>query len=128
MRRVKKSHTSNARALRTEMTNAERTLWQAIRQNQLGARFRRQHPIGQYIADFACLTPSIVIEVDGGQHADNVAEDANRTRAMEAKGFHVLRFWNNEVLQNPQGVLQVIARTLASHPHPNLSPQKGKEL
>ena len=77
MRRVKESLTSNARTLRTEMTDAERKLWQAIRQNQLGARFRRQHPIGPYIADFACLEPMIVVEIDGGQHADNAIKEKN---------------------------------------------------
>ena len=118
MRRVKESLIYNARSLRAEMTDAEKKLWQSIRQIQLGVRFRRQHPIERFIADFACLDPKVVIEIDGGQHAENVSRDEDRTMVIESHGFKVLRFWNNEVLQNLEGVLQVIAQKLAPHPHP----------
>ncbi|MBL8524371.1 MAG: endonuclease domain-containing protein [Betaproteobacteria bacterium] len=126
MHRIKESQGENARDLRAAMTDAERKLWQAIRQSQLGVRFRRQHPIDRFIADFACLDVKLVVEVDGGQHADEAIGDAERTMVIESYGFRVVRFWNNEVLQNLDGVLQVIARELAPHPHPGLPPQKGK--
>ena len=126
MRRVKESLIYNARSLRAEMTDAEKKLWQSIRQIQLGVRFRRQHPIERFIADFACLDPKVVIEIDGGQHAENVSRDEDRTRVIESHGFKVLRFWNNEVLQNLEGVLQTIAQELAPHPHPGLPPRRGK--
>ena len=83
-----------ARHLRQNLTNAERKLWQILRKNQLGARFRRQVPLGKYILDFASFEPKIVIEVDGGQHADLNAEvyDKQRTAWLESYGYKVLRF------------------------------------
>ncbi|HWG86103.1 MAG TPA: DUF559 domain-containing protein [Deinococcales bacterium] len=92
-----------ARNLRREPTPAERKLWLAIRRDQLGVRFRRQHPIGRYVADFACTELRLVVEVDGGQHAGSL-EDAARTAWLEERGWLVLRYWNNEVLENPEGV------------------------
>ena len=116
-----------ARELRREMTLAERKLWQVLKERRLaGHRFRRQHPLGPYISDFACLEVGIVIEVDGGQHQDN-EEDRRRDRYMHNIGFKVLRFWNNDVLQNLQGVCAVIAQALAERcPHPSLPPQAGE--
>ena len=113
-----------ARELRRDMTLAERKLWQVLKQRQLdGHRFRRQHPFGPYIADFACLEAGIVIEVDGGQHQRS-EEDRCRDRYMRAAGFKVLRFWNNDVLANLQGVCAVIAQVLSERcPHPSLPPQ-----
>ena len=73
-----------------------------------GVKFRRQHPIGPYIVDFACPSHGLVVEVDGGQHATRVAADAHRTRALEAEGYRVVRFWNTDVLSNPEGVLEAI--------------------
>lgn len=110
-----------ARELRRDMTLAERKLWQVLKQRQLdGHRFRRQHPLGPYIADFACLEAGIVIEVDGGQHHDSEL-DRRRDRYMQGIGFKVLRFWNNDVLQNLEGVCTVIAQALAKrYPHPSL--------
>ena len=113
-----------ARELRRDMTLAERKLWQVLKQRQLdGHRFRRQHPFGPYIADFACLEAGVVIEVDGGQHQHS-EEDRCRDRYMRAAGFKVLRFWNNDVLANLQGVCAVIAQVLSERcPHPSLPPQ-----
>ena len=87
------------------MTNAERLLWSRLRERQVGGHFFvRQHPIGGYIVDFCCRRAMLVIEVDGGQHAQNAA-DAPRTAELGRRGYRVLRFWNNEVLGNIDGVL-----------------------
>jgi len=95
------------------MTDAERALWRYLRQRQLGGhKFRRQVRIGPYIADFACLNPSIIIEVDGGQHAEARAYDARRDDYMRGQGFRVLRFWNNDVLGNMEGVWNTIVAEL----------------
>ncbi len=101
-----------ARHLRREMTLAERRLWQVLRHRQMGGyRFRRQHPIGPYITDFACLALCLVIEVDGGQHLD-AASDQSRTRYLACKGWRVLRFWNHEVLTDLDGVYAAIVQNL----------------
>jgi len=95
------------------MTDAEQALWQRIRNGQLyGARFRRQAMIGRFIADFACFTPKIVVELDGGQHAEQIAYDEERTRWLTSEGFSVLRFWNNDVLSNLDGVVESVAAAL----------------
>jgi len=92
-------------------------MWRLLRENFPEARFRRQVPIRHFIADFASHRARLVIEIDGGQHAPAV--DSGRTAIVEAEGYRVLRFWNNEVLANPDGVLTVINRALAGHhPHP----------
>ena len=102
-----------ARELRRNQTDAEDRLWQALRNRQLAdAKFVRQLRIGKFVADFACRSCRLVIELDGGQHADN-ERDIARTRIIEAHGYRVIRFWNNEVLENTDGVLQVIAGELA---------------
>jgi very-short-patch-repair endonuclease len=94
------------------MTNAERKLWYALRDRRFqGFKFRRQVPIGRFIADFICFEARLVIEVDGGQHADSL-QDQYRDRWFAANEFHVLRFWNNEILSNPEGVMAVLAQTL----------------
>jgi very-short-patch-repair endonuclease len=99
------------------MTIAERKLWQALRDKQLnGHRFRRQHPIGKYIADFACIERKVVIELDGGQHQDHVAYDDRRTAFLQENGWRVLRFWNNDALNNMEGVLSVILGELTIRP------------
>ena len=90
------------------MTDAERTLWRYLRQRQLRYKFRRQRRIGEYIVDFACLYPRLIIEVDGGQHQWRIAQDLERTRRLEAEGYTVLRFWNNEVLEETDSVLDAI--------------------
>jgi len=99
----------NARHLRKNMTDAEQSIWRALRLRQiLGVKFRRQHPIGVYIADFVCIERKLIVEVDGGQHAEQIVEDKARTAWLEAQGYRVMRFWNNEVLQNIEGVLEAI--------------------
>jgi very-short-patch-repair endonuclease len=96
------------------MTDAETKLWNRLRNGQLlGTKFRRQVPIGNYIADFCCRSPKLVIEVDGGQHAERAAPDAERTRVIAQHGYTVLRFWDDEVLKNAEGVLEMIAREVA---------------
>lgn len=126
--RIKPQITEHARALRDDMPDAERRLWGAVRGKQLyGCRFRRQHPIGKYIADFACIDKKLVIELDGWQHQEQTAYDANRTVFLQAQGWQVLRFWNNDVLNNLDGVLAHIADVLAYCPHPSLPPARGKE-
>jgi very-short-patch-repair endonuclease len=122
---------TKAQRLRREMTDAERNLWSVLRNRQLsGAKFRRQQPIGPFIADFVCQELRLVIEADGGQHADNI-RDKRRTAFLEGKGYRVLRFWNNEILGNLDGVAQVIAAALSA-PHParasreSPSPSRGE--
>jgi very-short-patch-repair endonuclease len=95
------------------MTDAERKLWRALRLRQLGnAKFRRQAPIGPYIVDFVSFERRVIVEVDGGQHAAQAGKDARRTDFLNAEGFRVIRFWNNEVLENFDGVLDRLAQVL----------------
>jgi very-short-patch-repair endonuclease len=101
------------RRLRTQMTDAEVCLWWRLRRWQMdGYRFRRQVPKGPYILDFVCLKARLVIEVDGGQHATAVEVDNQRTIWLESQGFRVLRFWNNDVLRETNGVLETIRAAL----------------
>ena len=101
-----------ARKLRKNFTDAENALWQELRGRRFSdVKFRRQHPIGKYIADFACVERHLVIEVDGGQHAENSA-DLRRTARLNEKGWAVMRFWNDEVLLNRDGVLLRIREML----------------
>ena len=107
---------SNARALRKNSTDAERILWSELRDHRLnGAGFRRQVPIGSYVADFMCHAVRLVVELDGGQHFSDRAEqaDAARSAAIETKGFQVLRFGNHDVMTNRAGVLETIAVAVA---------------
>ncbi len=114
-----------ARALRQNPTDAERLLWRQLRFWQLdGYKFRRQQPIGNYIVDFVCLEKRLVVEVDGGQHADQV--DAQRDNWLRDEGFLVLRFWNHEVLKNIDSVKEMILKNLQSTPFLNPSPQGGR--
>jgi len=100
---------ATARALRTSSTDVENLLWRQLRRKQLAQlKFRRQQPIDNYIVDFLCFEKRVVIEVDGGQHASERDKDAERDEYLIRIGFKVLRFWNNEVLQNIDGVLEVI--------------------
>ena len=101
-----------ARQLRTQLTDAEMRLWMYLRRRQLnGAHFRKQCPIWPYIADFACLELKLIIELDGGQHADSVT-DTVRDAWLSAHGYRTLRFWNNDVLQNTEGVIAMITEAL----------------
>jgi very-short-patch-repair endonuclease len=106
--------TQRSRRLRCDMTDAERRLWYGLRKRQLqGRKFRRQHPIGEYIVDFVCLDARLIVEVDGGQHGERVEYDSARTRWLEGQGYRVLRFWNDEVLQGLSPVLDLIWQALA---------------
>lgn len=96
------------------MTDAEMYLWQHLRARQiLGFKFRRQHPVGKYILDFACIEAKLAIEADGGQHIALQPQDIERTSWLSSQGWTVLRFWNNEVLHNANGVLEEIYSTLS---------------
>jgi very-short-patch-repair endonuclease len=112
------------------MTDSERKLWLGLRGEQLGFKFRRQHPLGNYVADFACLVPKLIVELDGSQHADDAAYDARRDRLFREQGFEVLRFATNEPLTNPDGVRTMILERLKAlaggAPTPAL-PQRGRE-
>ena len=99
----------NARKLRQESTDAEQKFWYQVKDRRLeGHKFRRQVGVGHYIVDFLCLDKRLVIELDGGQHDENRAKDEQRSRYIESQGFRVIRFWNNEVLQNMSGVLETV--------------------
>ncbi|MDD2468780.1 MAG: DUF559 domain-containing protein [Desulfobulbus sp.] len=125
---------NNARRLRQQLTDAERLLWQLLRGRQLaGCKFRRQHPIGNFILDFYCHDKLLAVELDGGQHNDpNQREaDERRTAWLAEQGIRVLRFWNNEVLQETEGVLEEIFRHLtgpAPHPRPLSRGDRGEEV
>jgi very-short-patch-repair endonuclease len=119
---------SNARTLRRNSTDAERILWSELRDHRLnGAGFRRQVPIANYIADFVCHAARLVIELDGGQHFSDQAEqaDARRSAVIEAKGFQVLRFSNHDVMTNRAGVLETIATAVAARAPTQTHPRKS---
>ena len=121
MRGANWSKTDGARALRLNSTNVELKLWNRLRSRSLGGfKFVRQEPIGRYVVDFICREQRLIVEVDGGQHADN-QHDAARDRWLLNHGYRVLRFWNNELNQNINGVLETIAAALLveSPPHPD---------
>lgn len=119
---------SRSRRLRRQQTEAETRLWSRLRAKRLhGLKFRRQVPIGNYIADFVCPGAKLVVEVDGSQHADDSGYDARRTEFLEREGYRVLRFWNNEVLAETDSVIEKIA-AVATAPLPgpagrSLSPE-----
>jgi very-short-patch-repair endonuclease len=113
----KNNLTNLAKALRNNMTDAERKIWGQIRNKQMGVKFRRQQPIGKYIVDFVCLEKKIVIELDGSQHIDS-KKDEERDSWFKAQGYHILRFWNNDVLKNTGNVLQAIWDTIEDTPSP----------
>jgi len=104
-----------AKQLRKNMTDAERALWRQLRSRQLsGHKFRRQQPIGKYIVDFVCLEKRLVIELDGGQHAEDAQaqNDSQRTAWLEQNGYRVLRFWNHEILHSIEAIKQAIFQAL----------------
>jgi very-short-patch-repair endonuclease len=121
---------TRARELRKNMTEAERILWKHFRLRQFaGHKFRRQQPIGQYIVDFVCFESRLIIEVDGSQHSEDNINDAGRTEWLQAHGFRVLRFWNNQVLAETEAVKEKIFETLAGPlltPHLDPPPQGGR--
>ena len=121
-----------ARKLRRDSTDAEKRLWRALRTKLPQFKWRRQMPIAPYFADFACLAGQLVVELDGGQHADAIGYDATRAQFIEARGFRITRFWNNDVLSNTDGVLERIAQELSTSPSravgagPSLSQGRGE--
>ena len=126
MDRGYKRPTRRSRELRAEMTDAERKLWSRLRSKQLGGvRFNTQFPVGPFICDFAARSKGLVIELDGGQHAAAVSYDSDRTRYIEERGYRVLRFWNTDVLNNLDGVVSEIERTLRELGTRNMSKPNG---
>ena len=116
-----------ARALRKAQTDCELRLWRLLRAKRLaGWKFRRQLPIGSYIVDFACPSARLIVEADGGQHAES-AYDARRDAWLAAQGWQVIRVWNNDIITNEEGVLTAVLAAL-SGPLPNPSPMKGEGL
>ena len=112
-RQYREDLTDKSKNLRNEPTEAERYLWSRLKNSQMcGCKFRRQQPLGKYIADFVCFEKALVIEIDGGQHSENEPYDQARDDWLENEGFIVLRFWNNEVLGNLAGVVDVIMEEL----------------
>jgi very-short-patch-repair endonuclease len=107
-----------ASELRKNLTDAEKLLWSRLRYTQLGHRFRRQVPLDFYIADFVCLEKKLIVELDGGQHntPEGIEEDRRRTQWLESQGFRVLRFWNHEVMESLDTVLEVIFKALEGTP------------
>ena len=102
--------TVNARVLRREMTEVERLLWSRLRGQQLGVKFRRQHPFLNFVLDFVCLELKLVVELDGSQHADARSYDDYRTTCLNDAGYIVLRFWNNQVIEELASVVEEIYR------------------
>ncbi len=119
-----------ARVLRADATQAERALWDIVRAGKMGARFRRQQPVGPYIVDFCCAEAGLVVELDGRGHTDQVDYDQRRDAALAGKGLTVLRFRNEEVLARPQDVYRAIMIAVQTHPHPGAlrhpSPSSGE--
>jgi len=107
--------TIHAKSLRTNMTDAEQKIWHHLRQRQIqNLKFRRQQIIGNYVVDFACLETKLIIEIDGGQHTEEA--DRKRTEFLEKEGYKILRFWNNDVLNNIDGILETILIELTFSP------------
>ena len=115
-----------ARNLRQNMTEAERRVWQILRSHRMtGYQFRRQVPIGRYIADFVCHEARLIVEIDGGQHDRSSPREAERTGFLQNQGYRILRFWNNEVLANLDGVHQTIADELGRITPTQTLPHQG---
>jgi very-short-patch-repair endonuclease len=113
----------NAKALRSNQTDAEQRLWYHLRAHRfMDLKFKRQKPIGRYIVDFVCMERRLIIELDGGQHSEQVANDEQRDTWLRSQGYTVMRFWNNEVMQQLEGVLEQINLALS----PNPSPASGR--
>ncbi|MCL5668621.1 MAG: endonuclease domain-containing protein [Gammaproteobacteria bacterium] len=106
---------NNAKALRSNQTEAEQRLWCYLRAHRfMGLKFKRQKPIGRYIVDFVCLEQRLIIELDGGQHIEQSARDQRRDAWLRSQGYTVLRFWNNDVMQELEGVLEQIRSALST--------------
>jgi very-short-patch-repair endonuclease len=117
----------NAKSLRSNQTDAEAKLWYHLRAYRfMGLKFKRQKPVGNYIVDFVCIEKKLIIELDGGQHAEKAEYDKARTKFLESEGYHVLRFWNHEVLNELEAVLEFIRLKVTLSPTP--LPQAGEGL
>ncbi len=116
--------TGIAKKLRRSQTDAEQKIWSILRNNQTGFKFRRQQPIGSYIVDFFCADRGLIVEVDGSQHTEE--KDKQRTEFLTSAGYRVLRFWNNDVFNNIEGISRVIHEALHT-PHPGPLPQGERE-
>ena len=121
------------RELRHHQTDTEKKLWRLLRGRRLAAyKFRRQHPVGPFIVDFCCPTLRLVLELDGGQHATDIIQDAQRTRYLKTEGYRVIRFWNTDVLLETPAVLQLILNSIDEQtqedPHPDPLPGREREL
>ncbi len=121
---MRKALTPVARELRNDPTEAEKHLWRVLRSRGLGVKFRRQAIIGSYIVDFVCFEKKLIIEVDGGQHAQS-RRDILRDKWLSNQGFEVVRFWNQDVLENLDGVFEKIEEHLSPLPNP---PHKGEGI
>ena len=107
------------------MTEAEKKIWYRVRNKQLGVKFRRQQPIGKYVVDFVCFEKKLVIEIDGGEHFES-GRDEIRNKWFQKQGYKILRFWNNDVLKNTDGVTQIIIKEIS--PSPLSPPIKGGDV
>ncbi|MFZ2525810.1 MAG: endonuclease domain-containing protein [Candidatus Ferrigenium altingense] len=127
----------NAKSLRRNLTDAEQKLWYHLRAHRfMGRKFKRQKPIGRYVVDFVCLEEKLVIELDGGQHAENIEYDKARDSWLRSEGYTVLRFWNNELMNEMEGVLEQIRLALSNEavhsetlsPGPSPTSVRGDEV
>ncbi|WP_435626525.1 endonuclease domain-containing protein [Candidatus Ferrigenium straubiae] len=118
----------NAKSLRRNLTDAEQRLWYHLRAHRfMGLKFKRQKPIGRYVVDFVCIEKKLVIELDGGQHADSLKADGERDAWLRGQGYTVLRFWNNELMNEMEGVLERIRLALFNETlSPIPSPVNGR--
>ena len=117
-----------AKSMRSGMTDAEQQLWMHLRAHRFqGYKFKRQQPLGPYIVDFACFGARLIVETDGGQHLEN-PRDVKRDEWFKANGYRVLRFWNNQVLQETESVLETILHAVQEAPLPYPSPARGEGL
>ena len=118
----------HAKAMRSQSTEAEQRMWQLLRAHRFdGHKFKRQVPIDFYIADFVCLRQRLIVELDGGQHAESES-DAKRDAYLRSKGFRIIRIWNNDLFTNEEGVAELILSALEAPPLPNPSPARGEGL
>ena len=125
MRGADEGRTGRSRSLRRSSTRAELTLWRQLRDRQLGGfKFVRQEPVGPYYPDFVCRERHLIVEVDGGQHAESAA-DHERDALLTGFGYRVIRIWNNQIFENIDGVLQMLRSELENAPHPVPLPASG---